>query len=116
MAAVEKDLKEKRLYVRVSSRQREVISEAAEAAEKDMSAFVLDAALVRAQSILADRRVFALDEDRWRHFSALLDRAVMPSASKPRLEKLLHEPTVLEPEPSLVELQEVEQEPSALER
>lgn len=96
MAAAEKELKNDRLYVRVSSRQREVISEAAETAEKDVSAFVLDAALVRAQTVLADRRFFTLAESEWRHFTAILDRPVMPLASKPRLEKLLEEPSVLE--------------------
>ena len=101
MAAVDRELKRDRLYVRVSPRQREVIAEAAETDEKAVSVFVLDAALVRAQRILADRHSFALDDVRWREFTSVLDRPVMPLASKPRLEKLLQEPSVLEQQTSL---------------
>jgi uncharacterized protein (DUF1778 family) len=97
MSAVEKELKRERLYVRVSPRQREVISEAAEVDEKGVSAFVLEAALVKAQRILADRHTFVLDDDHWHAFLSLLDqRPVMPISTKPRLEKLLQEPSVIE--------------------
>jgi uncharacterized protein (DUF1778 family) len=96
MATAKKQLKDDRLYLRVSSKEREVISEAAEAAHKDLSAFVLDAALVSAESVLANRRLFALDKASWQEFNAILDRPVVPLSSKPRLEKLLYEPSVLE--------------------
>ena len=96
MGAADKELKGDRLYVRVSRRQRQVIGEAAEAADKDLSAFVLEAALEQARTVLADRRFFALDETAWRRFTALLDRPVTPLASKPRLEELLQTPSALE--------------------
>src|SRR5207247_7633957 len=85
MAAAEKDLKRDRLYLRVSSRQREVISEAAEATQKDLSAFVLEAAIVQAQRVLADRRVFKLDKARWERFIRALDRPVSKPTEKPKL-------------------------------
>ena len=96
MAASDKDLKRDRLYLRVSSRQREVIREAAEVAEKDLSAFVLDAALVRAQRVLADRQLFRLDKTSWNQFTQALDRPVIEPSDKPRLLQLLREPSVLE--------------------
>jgi len=96
MAAGEKDLKRDRLYLRVSSRQREVISEAAEATQKDLSAFVLEAAIVQAQRVLADRRVFKLDKARWEQFIRALDRPVSKPTEKPKLLELLREPSILE--------------------
>jgi uncharacterized protein (DUF1778 family) len=70
MATAKKQLKDDRLYLRVSSKEREVISEAAEAAHKDLSAFVLDAALVSAERP-ANRRLFALDKASWQEFNAI---------------------------------------------
>jgi len=96
MATAPKELKDKRLYLRVSPRQREVISEAAEAIDKDVSSFVLDAAMMDAQRVLGDRRVFSLDDDRWAAFQQAIDRPVEPLARKPRLKKLLEQPSVLD--------------------
>lgn len=91
-----RELKSDRLYLRVSPAQREVISEAADATHKDLSSFVLDAAITSAQRVLADRRVFSLDQDRWERFAEALDRPVATPESKPRLRKLLHESSVLD--------------------
>ena len=96
MAAEEKELKNQRLAVRVSPRQREVIAEAAEASDKDVSAFVLDSALNNAQRVLADRRLFSLTPNAWARFNELLDRPNTPLSSKPKLEELLLKPSVLE--------------------
>lgn len=96
MATAPKELKDKRLYLRVSPRQRELISEAAEAIDKDVSSFVLDAVMMDAQRVLADRRVFSLDDDRWAAFQRAIDRPVEPLARKPRLKKLLEQPSVLD--------------------
>lgn len=96
MAAEEKELKNQRLALRVSLRQREVIAEAAEATEKDVSSFVLESALSSAQRVLADRRIFTLDRESWVRFNELLDRPNTPLSSKPKLEKLLLKPSALE--------------------
>ena len=96
MATLERQLKKDRLYLRVSPRQREIISEAAEAAQKDLSAFVLEAAIANAQSVLADRRVFTLSHERWERFVELLDSPVTSLSETPRLEKLLSTPSILE--------------------
>ncbi len=59
-----------------------------------MSAFVLKAATEAAADILADRRVFVLDEAAWREFDQALDG---PAADVPGLSKLLSDRTVLDP-------------------
>lgn len=89
-----RELKKERLYVRVSPHQRDVISEAAEAAQKDVSAFVLDAVLASADRILTDRRIFGLNDERWEAFTAALDRDVTPAKSN--LQELLDQPSLLE--------------------
>jgi len=91
-----RQLKNDRLYLRVSPRQREVINEAAETAHKPLTAFVLDAALADAERVLADRRFFRLDSERWDLFARALDRPLTPLSDKPRLGKLLEEPSILE--------------------
>ena len=95
MATAPKELKDKRLYLRVSPRQREVISEAAEAIDKDVSSFVLDAVMLDAQRVLADRRLFSIDDQRWAAFLEAIDRPVESLAHKPRLKKLIERPSVL---------------------
>ena len=89
-----KELKKERLYVRVSPHQRDVINEAAGAAQKDVSAFVLDAVLANADRILTDRRIFDMNDERWEAFTAALDRDVTPA--KPKLQELLEQPSLLE--------------------
>lgn len=96
MATAEREMKTERLSLRASPRERDVIAEAAEADHKDVSSFMLEAALLTAQRTLADRRLFSLDDDRWNQFVQALDRPVTPLSEKPRLEKLLREPTILD--------------------
>jgi len=74
--------KEKRLFETVASRQGVTVSE-----------FVLESARTRAEDLLAEERHFALPPDRWKAFVSALDRPIQP---KPRLRKLLSEPSVLE--------------------
>lgn len=70
---------------------------ASSAAGSTVSAFVLKVATEAAADILADRRVFALDEADWQVFDQALDR---PAAEVPGLRELLSAPTVLDvPEP-----------------
>lgn len=88
-----KDGKSDRLELRASPRQTAVIRQAAEATEKTVSSFVLDAAYMDAQRILADRRLFSLDADRWQRFAEILDR---PAVDKPRLRELMKKPGVLD--------------------
>ena len=44
-----------------------------------------------ARDVLADRRLFLLDDAAWTQFNALLDR---PVTHRPRLERLFTEPSI----------------------
>ena len=85
--------KSERIDVRASSAEKQLLQEAARASHKNVSEFLLDAGVSAAIQALADRRQFALDDDAWRALQAALD---WPVQHKPRLEKLLNEPGVLD--------------------
>lgn len=86
-------LKSERIDVRATAEAKELLQRAAAASHKNVSEFLLDAGLTAAAEALADRRVFVLDDAKWRAFQAALDG---PVRKKPRLAKLLSEPSVLE--------------------
>jgi uncharacterized protein (DUF1778 family) len=93
-AAVQpREARAERLELRASRRQTAMIKRAAAAAGKTVTAFVLDAASVEAERALADRSQFSLDAKAWASFVEALDR---PVAAKPRLRRLVSEPSVLE--------------------
>jgi uncharacterized protein (DUF1778 family) len=96
MAPEARARKDDRLNLRVSRRQRELITEAADVAHKDLSSFVLDAALARAEEVITDRRMYLLSDEQWEQFERILERPVTPLAEKPRLARLLRQPSVLE--------------------
>jgi uncharacterized protein (DUF1778 family) len=87
MAAV----KDSRIAVRLSSEQDALIRHAAEVAGTSITEFTVAAAISHALDVLADRRVFPIDEATWGEFLVVLDR---PVSHKPRLAKLLAEPSV----------------------
>jgi uncharacterized protein (DUF1778 family) len=68
-----------------------LVRHAAQTAERTLTDFVVDAAVGEAERLLADRREFVLDSDRWERFVALLDR---PPQDNPELEKLFAKPSV----------------------
>ena len=74
------------INLRTDETRRLLIDRAAEALGKDRTEFMLDAATREAQSVLMDRRLFQLDEDAFKKFSAALDA---PPADNARLRKLL---------------------------
>jgi uncharacterized protein (DUF1778 family) len=82
-----------RIDVRTSTSVKHLLQQAAQAANKTVSEFMLDSALTAASETLADRRLFLLDEDRWQAFLAALD---LPPQPRPRLERLLRDPSVFE--------------------
>lgn len=85
--------KTERIDVRASTSVKQLLQEAARACHKNVSEFLLDAGVTAATQALAERRQFVLDEAQWKAFQAALDR---PMQSKPRLQKLLSEPGVLD--------------------
>jgi len=76
---------------RVASDKDQVVRQAAETAERTLTDFVVDAAVVEAERVLADRTQFVLDAEQWERFVELLDR---PPQEKPGLEKLFSQPSV----------------------
>jgi uncharacterized protein (DUF1778 family) len=76
---------------RVAPETDKLVRMAAEAAERTLTDFVVDAAVVEAERLLADRREFLLEAERWERFVELLDR---PPQENPRLEGLFTRPSV----------------------
>ena len=81
--------KTERIDIRTTAAVKETLQQAASAAHKNVSEFLLDAAMTMAEETLADRRVFELDDEQWRAFQEALDR---PVRRKPRLAELLNGP------------------------
>lgn len=84
--------KSERIDVRASTPVKLLLQEAARAAHKNVSEFLLDAGIVAANQTLSDRLRFELSPDKWDAFQAALDR---PVKAKPKLKKLLSEPGLL---------------------
>ena len=78
-----------RLTLRVTEHDAEMIRRAADAAGKTVTDFVLDVVRIEADHVLAERRVFLLDDDAW---DELQRRLAEPPRYKPRLAKLLAQP------------------------
>lgn len=74
------------INIRVKPQQRDVIDRAAQALGKSRSEFILDTACREAETVLLDRRFFALDDATYRKFTEALNR---PPRENPRLRKLL---------------------------
>lgn len=90
---IETEPKSERIDIRTTPRVKRALQDAASVTSKTVSEFLLDSALTRAAEVLADRRLFLLDDEQWEEFMTALDAAPPPM---PRLEKLLREPSVLE--------------------
>lgn len=82
-----------RFNLRTSAQQDALIRKAAESVGRSVTEFVLDSACANAEHVLADRNHFVLNDASWKLFMAALDQ---PATDKPRLKKLLSEPSVLE--------------------
>ena len=80
------EAKTERIDIRTTATVKETLQQAASAAHKNVSEFLLDAAMTMAEETLADRRVFELDDEQWQAFQEALDR---PVRHKPRLAELL---------------------------
>ncbi|WP_414686530.1 DUF1778 domain-containing protein [Mycobacterium sp.] len=85
--------KTERFAVRLTAEQDALIRRAAEVEGTDLTNFAVTATVAHAREVLADRRLFVLDDTSWDQFLAVLDR---PVSSKPRLAALFAEPTVFD--------------------
>lgn len=85
--------KAERLHLRLDAEQKALLEAASAATGASVSTFVLAAATEAAADILADRRVFVLDQQAWRVFDEALKR---PAGDVAGLRELLAGPTVLD--------------------
>jgi len=85
--------REERLEVRLTAAAKRLLQRAASARGQSISAFMLDSGISAAEETLADRREFRIPAKTYDAFVAALDA---PAKPKPRLDKLLHTPSVLE--------------------
>ncbi|HEV3041811.1 MAG TPA: DUF1778 domain-containing protein [Candidatus Angelobacter sp.] len=74
------------INLRVSREQKMLIDRAARALGRSRSDFMLETACREAESVLLDRRFFALPEDQFKRFIAMLDN---PPESNPKLARLM---------------------------
>lgn len=65
--------KKARLVLRLSAEQRRLFEEAASAADRTVTEFVVRSAEVAARDVLADRTRFVLAPEEWEAFSTALD-------------------------------------------
>ncbi len=89
----ENESRSERIDIRTTPSVKRVLQDAAATSNKTVSEFLLDSALSKAAEVMADRRLFLLDDDQWAAFMAALDAPPQPM---PRLERLLKEPSALE--------------------
>ncbi|HEY8692292.1 MAG TPA: DUF1778 domain-containing protein, partial [Chloroflexota bacterium] len=80
------EVKDERLQVRVERKTKRVLEEAANAVHLSVSAFVLQAAAVRAEEILAERQLINLSPEAAEAFSGALAR---PATVNERLDQTL---------------------------
>lgn len=82
-----------KLDLRLTPAAKQVLQQAAAAARRSVSDFVLQSALDHADEFLSERRQFGLDDEQWTAFLTALDA---PPRRHPRLKTLLNEPSVFE--------------------
>lgn len=89
--------KDARLAVRLNEHQLDRIKLAADTTGQTVSDFVVRTLTSEAAHVLADRRLFSLDDAAWAHLNDLLDR---PIQHKPRLGKVMSAPSPFAPPPA----------------
>lgn len=85
MAAV----KDARLNLRLNNDDGELIRHAADSLGQTVTEFLTASAVARAHEVLADQKLFVLDEDTWDEFVSLLDA---PPTPNPQLVELFAMP------------------------
>lgn len=85
--------KTERIDIRTTATAKAILQQAAASVHKSVSEFLLDSGLSMAADTLADRKLFALNDEQWEAFQEALDQ---PSKERPELKKLLNEPGVFD--------------------
>jgi uncharacterized protein (DUF1778 family) len=82
-----------RIAARLTAEQGDLIRRAAEVEGATITEFAVSAAVTRAREVLADQRLFVLDDAAWTQFTAILDA---PVTHRPHLTTLLTGPSLFE--------------------
>lgn len=82
---------DQRWAFRVAPTADRIVRQAAESAHRTLTEFVVDAALMEAERVLADRTQFVLARAQWDSFVAILDRSPQDN---PGLKELFSRPSV----------------------
>jgi len=91
MANAKRNQKEERLFLRVTSSQKEILEKAAEIKQTSLTNFVLDNSFAVAQEILANQVRFVLTEEQWKKFNEALEA---PPKEIPALKNLFSKESV----------------------
>ena len=92
-ARAKRPTRSEKLDLRLTSRDKRILQEAAAVERRSVTEFVLHSALSRAEETLLDRRVFYVDAETYDRFMQALDA---PPREIPRLKRLLTEPSVFD--------------------
>lgn len=84
-------LRDTRWNLRIAGEADALVRQAATERRQNLTDFVIGAALIEAERVLADRTRFLLDDAAWAELAALLDQPVQPN---PGLERLFSRPSV----------------------
>ena len=93
MATVASKNKDRRINLRATLVQELLIRAAADKRGISMTDFVLESACTKAEETVADQVHFVLSDKQWKAFVEALER---PAKIRPKLRKLLTEPSILE--------------------
>ncbi len=85
--------KTERIDIRTSVAAKAILQQAAAAVHKTVSEYLLDTGLTAASETLADRKLFALNDEQWKLFQQVLDS---PPKERPTLKQLLTERSVFD--------------------
>jgi uncharacterized protein (DUF1778 family) len=88
--AAQRAPREGRINLRATTRQEQLLRQAAAATDRSVTDFILDSAVTEAERVLADRRWFVLDDVRWKEFQRLLDA---PVPAMPKMVQLFTKPS-----------------------
>lgn len=80
------EARSERVDLRMTPAAKRTLQQAAAVTNKTLTEFLLDTGLNAALDTLVDRKVFQLDEKRWKAFTTALSK---PPKNNPRLRKLL---------------------------
>lgn len=91
--SMNKTQKDTAITLRISTQQKNILSQAAKMRHTTLTNFVIEEAFHAAQDMIADQVHFNLDDTQWQLFCDALDR---PAISIDSIRKLLNEPSILD--------------------